>query len=76
MKIKKLDELKVNEKGTIFDFTLEKRLLNHLFHLGFLPGTNIQLICPTPLKNPLVFYLRNYRIALSKEIAENILVII
>lgn len=76
MKIKKLDELKVNENGTIFDFTLERKLLNHLFHLGFLPGTNIQLIHQTPLKNPLVFYLRNYSIALSKEIAKNILVVV
>lgn len=74
MKIKHLDELKENQTGIIIKISLDDKLLNHLFHLGFFKGTSITFKQTTPFNNPLIFYLKEYKIALSKEIAKNILI--
>lgn len=74
MKIKHLDELKENQTGKIIKISLDDKLLNHLFHLGFFKGTRITFKQSTPLKGPLIFYLKEYKIALSQEIAKSILI--
>ena len=50
----------------------EKKLKNYIFSLGLIKNTSIKIIKKSILKGPIIIYLRNYYLALSNNIANQI----
>ncbi len=72
--IKRLNELKSGEKGTIVSFNDEgnDELKRHLLGMGFVKGSKITFEKVAPLGDPIKLRLKGYSICLRKEEAANI----
>ncbi len=65
-----LVSLKRGEGGTISRVTAEPAMKLHLMELGFVPGSAITFLMPTPFGDPNIYALRGTSIALRKSEAE------
>ncbi|MCL2157218.1 MAG: ferrous iron transport protein A [Methanobrevibacter sp.] len=72
--IKRLNELKNGEKGTIVSFNDkgDEELKRHLLGMGFVKGSEITFEKTAPLGDPIKLKLKGYSICLRKNEAENI----
>lgn len=69
-----LNELKLNECGTIKEVKCEGSIKRRLLDLGLVKGTKINPVLVSPSKDPRAFEIRGSLIAIRKEDAENIIV--
>jgi ferrous iron transport protein A len=65
-----LDTLPVGLSGTITHITAEAGLKLHLMELGFVAGSSITYLMPTPFGDPHIFSLRGTSMALRKSEAK------
>ncbi|MHA1215076.1 MAG: FeoA family protein [Candidatus Hodarchaeales archaeon] len=72
----KLSQLKVGHKARIVDVKNGRGLRKTLLDLGFVPGTEIELVRKAPLGDPYEVKLRGFEITLRKNDAADILVIV
>jgi len=72
--VKRLNELKNGEKGTIVSFNDKGdcELKRHLLGMGFVKGSEITFEKTAPLGDPIKLKLKGYSICLRKNEAENI----
>ena len=72
--IRRLNELKSGEKGTIVSFNNKGNveLKRHLLGMGFVKGSEITFEKVAPLGDPIKFKLKGYSICLRKNEAEYI----
>ena len=68
----KLSSLKLNESGIVTEIKLTGELLSRLNALGLTIGAEIKVQAFSYFNNPLMISLRNYTLALRREIAEKI----
>lgn len=75
-KIIKLSQLKLNNKGIIEKVNCQEGIKRRLLDLGLVKGTNIVPVLVSPSKDPRAFLVRQSIIAIRKEDADNIDVLI
>ncbi|MFX0124818.1 MAG: ferrous iron transport protein A [Candidatus Hodarchaeota archaeon] len=68
----RLSELKVGQKARIHRIKNGRGLRQTLLDLGFIPGTEIELIRKAPLGDPYEIRLRGFEITLRKNDAADI----
>ena len=68
----KLSLLKLKESGVITEIKVKGELLNRLNALGVTVGAKIKVQAFSYFNNPILISLRNYTLALRKEIADKI----
>ena len=68
-----LDELKINQKGTIVAVKGQGVTRRRLFDMGVTPGALVTLIKLAPLGDPLEINIRNYELTLRKDEAKNVI---
>ena len=71
-KVKKLNELRVGEKGVIKRITGDPALKKRLLTMGAVPGTEVTIERVAPLGDPLDVTLKGFHLSLRKEEAENV----
>lgn len=64
--IKKLNKLKIGEKGIIRSVEGEGKVRRRLFDMGITPGAQIILRKKAPLGDPLEITIRGYELTLRK----------
>ena len=69
-----LNELNLNECGTIEKVKCEGNIKRRLLDLGLVKGTKIIPVLVSPSRDPRAFEIRGSLIAIRKEDAENIIV--
>ena len=74
MNTKKLNELKIGEKGRIISIDEEINIKRRLLDIGFIPGSEIECVLKSPLKDPIAYFIRGTLIALRNKNAKNIFV--
>lgn len=67
-----LNQLPLNESGTIHEIKCEGNIKRRLLDLGLVKGTNIIPVLVSPSKDPRAFQVRGTIIAIRKEDAEKI----
>lgn len=70
---KYLNELKLNEQGTVKKITAEGKIKRRLYDMGVTPGAGIQIKKFAPLGDPIEITIRGYELTLRKSEAECIL---
>ncbi|MHA1972011.1 MAG: FeoA family protein [Candidatus Hodarchaeales archaeon] len=70
----KLSHLKVGTRARIIDVKNGRGLRKTLLDLGFVPGTEIEIVRKAPLGDPYEVRLRGFEITLRKNDAADILV--
>ena len=75
-KIIKLSQLMLNNKGIIEKVNCQEGIKRRLLDLGLVKGTNIVPVLVSPSKDPRAFFVRGSIIAIRKEDADNIDVLI
>lgn len=68
-----LDNLKINQKGTIIAVKGQGLVRRRLFDMGVTPGALVTLIKLAPLGDPLEVNIRNYELTLRKDEAKNVI---
>lgn len=61
-----LDVLKPGQTGRVTTLTGPESLRRRLLEIGFVPGSEVAYIMPTPFGDPLVFSLRGTSLALRR----------
>lgn len=61
-----LENIKSGHKARIVKIHTEGKLLNKLLDMGFVSGTDIEVIREAPLFDPMELKLHNYHISLRK----------
>ncbi len=61
-----LDGLRPGESVRVAGVEADARLKMHLQELGFVAGSPVTLLMPTPFGDPLIYWLRGTSIALRK----------
>ena len=72
--IKKLNELKSGESGTLVSYGSEGdlELKRHLLGMGFVKGADVEVEKVAPLGDPMQIKVKGYSVCLRKEEARNI----
>ena len=70
---KKLNELKVGEKGLVLRLNAEGKIKRRLFDMGVTPGVEIKVRKLAPLGDPIEVTIRGYELSLRKAEAECVL---
>lgn len=70
-----LDQLPLNEVGTIQELKCEGNIRRRLLDMGLVNGTKIMPVLVSPSKDPRAFEVRGSIIAIRKEDAEKIEII-
>ena len=69
----RLSEAKKNNNLIISKLNIKDiKLKNYLLSLGIIENTNIKIIKTSFLNGPLIIYLNNYQLSISKTIAQQI----
>lgn len=76
MKIETLNRLQLNKNGIIEKLECNEGIKRRLLDMGLVKGTNIVPVLVSPSKDPRAFLVRGTIIAIRKEDAEKIKVII
>lgn len=64
-----LSELEVGERGVLEALDLPESVQNHLMHMGFVPGSCVQILRRAPAGDPTVYGIDGMEIALRHETA-------
>jgi ferrous iron transport protein A len=65
-----LKEMKLHQKGVITKVNGQGEQLRRLFEMGFLPGTEFEVMYRAPLGSPIAIKIRGYEIVLSNKDAD------
>ncbi|MDA8161371.1 MAG: FeoA family protein [Desulfobacteraceae bacterium] len=69
-----LDDLKTGERARVIKVAAHGPFKKRLLEMGFISGTDVEVIKYAPLKDPVEYLIRGYHISLRHEEAKNILV--
>lgn len=69
-----LSEMKVGGSGVLERLDLPEDISDHLAHLGFLPGANLEVLRRAPAGDPTVYRIDGIEVGLRNETARHILV--
>lgn len=72
MPVMLLSEAKIGMEGTVESVDLPDEVSNHLAHLGFLPGANIEVLRRAPAGDPRVYRIDGVEVGLRNETAQHI----
>jgi ferrous iron transport protein A len=64
-----LSELNVGERGILVSLDLPENVQNHLMHMGFVPGSCVNVLRHAPAGDPTVYCVDGLEIALRRETA-------
>jgi ferrous iron transport protein A len=64
-----LSELTVGERGILVSLELPENVQNHLMHMGFVPGSCVNVLRHAPAGDPTVYCVDGLEIALRRETA-------
>lgn len=71
---KTMSELKVGESATILNLRADLHLRRRLLELGLTDGETVKILSISPLKNSFLLSVKNYTLALRKNILDDIIV--
>jgi Fe2+ transport system protein FeoA len=69
-----LSDLRVGQSAILEALELPDKVSDHLAHLGFLPGANVEVLRRAPAGDPTVYRIDGVEVALRKETARHITV--
>ena len=69
-----LSDLRVGQSAILESMELPDKVSDHLAHLGFLPGANVEVLRRAPAGDPTVYRIDGVEVALRKETACHITV--
>lgn len=69
-----LSEARVGQSGVVERIDLAEEISNHLAHLGFLPGANIEVLRRAPAGDPTVYRIDGVEVGLRNETAKFIVI--
>lgn len=69
-----LADLDTGQKARILDLRLQGLERRRLMDLGFTPGTEVEVVMKAAFGDPIAYMVRNTKIALRKQQAEQIIV--
>jgi ferrous iron transport protein A len=72
MKVTALSNAKVGSAGIVERIDLPEEVSHHLAHLGFLPGTNVEILRHAPAGDPRVYRIDGVEVGLRNETAKHI----
>jgi ferrous iron transport protein A len=72
MDITALSDAKVGSAGVVDRVDLPEEVSHHLAHLGFLPGTHVQVLRRAPAGDPRVYRIDGVEVGLRNETAQHI----
>ena len=67
-----LSDAKVGSTGTLESIDLTDEVSNYLAHLGFLPGTRVEVLRRAPAGDPTVYRIDGIEVGLRRETASRI----
>ena len=67
-----LSEAKVGNSGVVESIDLPEEVSNYLAHLGFLPGTSVEVLRRAPAGDPTVYRIDGVEVGLRSETASHI----
>lgn len=70
----KLSDLKVGECGTVLSIDADEKLKRRLLDIGLVPGTKVECLLQSPLKEPKAYNIRGCILALRSEDTKKILI--
>lgn len=68
-----LSDAKVGDTGILDSVNLPEEVSNYLAHLGFLPGTHVEILRRAPAGDPTVYRIDGVEVGLRNETARHIL---
>ena len=68
-----LSDMKPGNSGTLERLDLPEEVSDHLAHLGFLPGANLEVLRRAPAGDPTVYRIDGVEVGLRNETARHIL---
>ncbi len=69
-----LDDLKTGERGRVIRLLANGPFKKRLLEMGFVAGTEVEVVKYAPLKDPVEFLVKGYHVSLRHEEAAQILV--
>ena len=73
-RIMALSSLPIGKKATITELAIKGLSRRRLLDLGFIPGTQVEVLYASPCKDPVAYQIRGVVIALRKEESSKIIV--
>jgi len=67
-----LSDARVHDAGIVEAVDLADEVSHYLAHLGFLPGTRVEVLRRAPAGDPTVYRVDNVEVALRKDTAQHI----
>jgi Fe2+ transport system protein FeoA len=71
-KVTALSEAKVGNTGIVESIDLPDEVSNYLAHLGFLPGTSVEVLRRAPAGDPTVYRIDGVEVGLRRDTASHI----
>ena len=71
-KVTALSDAKVGNTGIVDSIDLPEEVSYHLAHLGFLPGTSVEVLRRAPAGDPTVYRIDGIEVGLRSETASHI----
>jgi ferrous iron transport protein A len=71
-KVTALSAAKVGDTGVVESIDLAEEVSNYLAHLGFLPGTHVEVLRRAPAGDPTVYRIDGVEVGLRNETARHI----
>jgi Fe2+ transport system protein FeoA len=71
-KVTALSDAKVGNSGVVESIDLSDEVSNYLAHLGFLPGTSVEVLRRAPAGDPTVYRIDGVEVGLRSETARHI----
>ena len=72
MEVTALSNAKVGSAGVVERIDLPEEVSHHLAHLGFLPGTRVEVLRRAPAGDPRVYRIDGVEVGLRNETAKHI----
>jgi ferrous iron transport protein A len=72
MEVTALSNAKVGSAGVVERVDLPEEVSHHLAHLGFLPGTHVEVLRRAPAGDPRVYRIDGVEVGLRNETAKHI----
>ena len=67
-----LDDLKTGQKGRVIKINAQGPFKKRLLEMGFIAGSEVEVIKYAPLKDPVEYIVKGYHVSLRHEEAEQI----
>ena len=68
----KLSEIQLGEKACVVEISKESSITRRLLDIGLIPGTKVECVLISPMKNPKAYMIRGAVIAIRNEDADDI----